>query len=206
MLITGGGSGVGLACAELFAARGARLVLCDSDGPALMRAGDELGAVTCYCDVTSEASVAIFAEDVLNRFPGVDVLINAAGEGYVRTLGMMRITLVFLPSMRREGTPKLIFNIAPNFEPAGLGEALFPNVASRRNFRRLSASLAIQARGSSVRVATIMSRRAIGDDTDESTGTRCDPTDVVEAVVSAVFGATEAAEREAGPNRFKRTG
>lgn len=198
---------MGLACARVFAARGVRLMLCDSNGPALTRAGRELGASTLYCDVTSESSVAIFAADVANRFPGVDVLINAAGDGYVRTLGMMRVTLAFLPAMRRQKTPKLIFNIAPDFEPPEEGEPLFPNVASPRNFRRLSASLAIQARGSSVRVATIMPRRAIGDAVGGAIGTKCDQADVVAAVLSAVFG-NDAAAGHGPPARLpvKRAG
>lgn len=192
VLITGGGSGVGLACARVFAGRGDRLILCDSNGPALARAGRDLGAFTRYCDVTSESSVAIFAADLLTRFPGIDVLINAAGDGYVRTLGMMRITLALLPSMRRERTPKLVFNVAPDFDPMGNGEPLFPNVTSPRNFRRLSASLAIQARGSAVRVVTIMPRRAMGGSVGAAIGTKCDEADVVAAVTSAVFGGAAA--------------
>ena len=188
VLITGGGSGVGLACARALAARGARLLLCDSDGTALSRAGKELGAVTHFCDVTAESSVAIFADDVKTRFSNVDVLINAAGDGYVRTLGMMRITLAFLPAMRRAKSPKLIFNLAPNFEAPEQGDPLFPNIGSPRNFRRLSASLALQARGSAVRVVTIVPRRAMGASVGGATGTRCDPADVVEAVMSAIFG------------------
>jgi NAD(P)-dependent dehydrogenase (short-subunit alcohol dehydrogenase family) len=193
VLITGGGSGVGLACARAFAARGARLLLCDSDGQALSRAGVELGAFTHFCEVTSESSVAIFAAEVFGRFPDLDVLINAAGDGYVRTLGMMRVTLAFLPAMRRPKTPKLVFNIAPDFAPPDHGEALFPNVASPRNFRRLSASLAVQARGSAVRVMTIMPRRAIGAPMGGAISTRCDPADVVAAVMSAILGKAAAA-------------
>lgn len=188
MLITGGGSGVGLACARAFESRGARLILCDCDAPALAQAGRHLGAFTRYCDVTSDSSVAIFAEELSTRFDGIDVLINAAGDGYVRALGMMRMTLALLPSMRRERTPKLVFNVAPDFGPPEGGETLFSNVSTPRNFRRLSASLAIQARGSAVRVATIMPRRAMGSSVGEAIGTKCDEADVVSAVISAVFG------------------
>lgn len=211
MLITGGGSGVGLACARAFESRGARLILCDCDAPALAQAGRHLGAFARYCDVTADSSVAIFAEELSSRFDGIDVLINAAGDGYVRSLGMMRITLVFLPSMRRERTPKHVFNIAPDFEPAGQGDALFPNVSTPRNFRRLSASLAIQARGSAVRVATIMPRRAMGSSVGAAIGTKCDEADVVAAVMSAVFGGAAAHDtrnscRSAATPSAKRAG
>jgi NADP-dependent 3-hydroxy acid dehydrogenase YdfG len=205
VLITGGGSGVGLACARALAARGVRLLLCDRDGTALSRAAEELGALTHFCDVTSESSVAIFATDVQGRFSDVDVLINAAGDGYVRALGMMRVTLAFLPAMRRPKTPKLVFNVAPDFEPPEEGEALFPNVASARNFRRLSASLAVQARGSEVRVVTIMPRRVVGAPVGGAIGTRCDRADVVAAVTSAIFGkATAASTPPSAPARARR--
>jgi 3-hydroxybutyrate dehydrogenase len=204
VLITGGGSSVGLACARALAARGARLILCDSDGCALARAADELGAFTHFCDVTSESSVAIFATEVNGCFADVDFLINAAGDGYVRALGMMRITLALLPAMRRPKTAKLVFNVAPDFEPQE-GEALFPNIASARNFRRLSASLAVQARGSAVRILTIMPRRVAGAPVGGAIGTRCDPTDVVAAVMSAIFGRkTAASAPPSGAARARR--
>ena len=176
-------------------------MLCDCDGDALSRVSVELGASTTFCEVTAESSVAIFAKDVIDRYSDVDVLINAAGDGYVRALGMMRITLAFLPAMRRSKMPRLIFNIAPDFDPPEQGDALFPNVASPRNFRRLSASLAVQARGSAVRVVTIMPRRKKGAPHGAAIGTKCDPADVVAAVTFAIFGmgASEAAPRLALP-------
>lgn len=207
VLITGGASGVGLACARAFADRGASLLLCDSDGTALTRAADELGASSLFCDVTSDPSVAIFAEAVLARGPGPDVLINAAGDEYVRILGMMRISLAFLPAMRRHKAPKLLFNIAPDFDPAEEVDALFPNIASPRNFRRLSGSLALQARGSAVRVVTIMPRRAMSKPVGGAIRTRCDPADVVAAVLSATFGSAAAQlSPSQAPLRAKRTG
>jgi NAD(P)-dependent dehydrogenase (short-subunit alcohol dehydrogenase family) len=206
VLITGGGSGVGLACARMFAARGADLILCDSNGAALSQVGEELGAFTAFCDVTAESSVAIFVADLHHRFSPVDVLINAAGDGYVRALGMMRVTLALLPAMRRERTPKLVFNVAPDFEPGGEAEPLFPNVASPRHFRRLSASLAIQARGSAVRVATVMPRRAVGDSVGAAVGTRCDEGDVVAAIQAAVFGNARHTHRPRHPGQSRRAG
>src|SRR5688572_19981797 len=92
VLIMGASSGLGRQCAEAFAAQGAQLILADIDGEALSRLGDRLRAATRYCDVASEASVTVFAADILANFPELDLLINAAGGGYERTLGMYRVS------------------------------------------------------------------------------------------------------------------
>jgi len=64
VLITGAADGVGLACAYAFAERGAELILTDSDGAGLTRATDAVGGFSRFCDVVSEASVAVFAAEV----------------------------------------------------------------------------------------------------------------------------------------------
>src|SRR5690242_9192967 len=92
VLVSGAASGVGLACAEAFAARGAELVLTDHDGTGLTRAAERLGAHSRFCDSISDASVAILAADIAEQVPSLDVLINAAGRAYVRTLAMTRMT------------------------------------------------------------------------------------------------------------------
>src|SRR3954469_21392954 len=100
VLVSGAAGGVGLACAEAFAARGAELVLSDRDGTALTRAAQRLGAHARFCDAISETSVAIFADDLASEFASIDVIINAAGRGYVRTLAMMRMTRAMMPLLR----------------------------------------------------------------------------------------------------------
>ena len=79
VLITGGAQGLGLAMAELFAARGDRVVIADLDGKAAEARAAELGAnhLGLACDVTDEASVAALAA----RTGPVDVLVNNAGIG-----------------------------------------------------------------------------------------------------------------------------
>ena len=94
VLVSGAGSGVGLACAYVFANRGAELILCDSAGTALSRASDATGGFSRFCDVVSESSVAVFAAEIAAKFDSFDVLINAAGKSYVRTLGIDRKSVV----------------------------------------------------------------------------------------------------------------
>jgi len=153
VLISGAGSGVGLACAYVFANRGAELILCDSDGVALTRASDATGGFSRFCDVVSESSVAVFAAELNARFDTFDILINAAGKSYVRTLGMMQMSRTLLPTLRRGSGRRLIVNVAP---AGGLKRTgMFPYASSREGFQGLSDALADQTRGSMIDVVTI---------------------------------------------------
>lgn len=154
VLIAGGAGGVGLACAEVLAAHGAELVLCDIDGIALTNAADRLGAFARFCDSIEEHSVAIFAAEIGDRFGSIDVLINAAGRGYVRALAMMRMARAFMPLLRRASGRRLVINVAP----AGgfvASEGMFPYASSLNAFERLSEALEEQVKGTSIEVVSI---------------------------------------------------
>lgn len=160
VLIMGAGDGIGLACARAFAGHGADLLLSDSDGAALSHAAREVEARGLFCDVASEASVAIFAAEVQSSFSPLDVLINAAGRSYVRTLGTMRITRALLPMMRTDGGRKDIVNIA--HMSAAADHCPFPYAASTNAFASLSDALAENVRGTKVVLTTIMPREMGG--------------------------------------------
>lgn len=157
VLITGAADGVGLACAHAFGERGAELILADSDGAGLTRATDAVGGFSRFCDVVSEASVTVFAAEIAARFGSVDVLINAAGRAYVRTLGMMLMSRALMPLLRRGDGRRLIVNIAP----AGgfvRTTSIFPYAGSSEGFAGLSDALAEQTRGSEISVVSITPR------------------------------------------------
>jgi gluconate 5-dehydrogenase len=83
-LITGGGSGLGLAMARGLAAAGARVVLNGRGGAKLDAAaaalkGDGLLAETAVFDVTDSAAVNEGIADVVARFGQIDILVNNAG-------------------------------------------------------------------------------------------------------------------------------
>jgi len=78
-VITGAGSGIGLATARRFAADGARVVCADLDAEAGMKAAEEVGGLFVAVDVTSEAQVQALYQTVVDHFGAVDISFNNAG-------------------------------------------------------------------------------------------------------------------------------
>lgn len=91
-LITGGGSGMGLASGKRLLAAGATVVLCDYDTEALERvqaqpAADPARLLCKTCDVRDFAAVEKTVQDVVDRFGRLDILINCAGGNSARIFG-----------------------------------------------------------------------------------------------------------------------
>ena len=82
--VTGAGSGMGRATAELFASRGARVVVVDIDADAAAGTvdritADEGDAVAATADVSDAADVEAFIERTVEEYGRIDVLHNNAG-------------------------------------------------------------------------------------------------------------------------------
>ena len=76
-LITGGGSGIGLATAQRFASAGAKVVVANrSDASALVV---PFGGAYLRADVSDESQVRALVEQVVRRHGRIDVLVNSAG-------------------------------------------------------------------------------------------------------------------------------
>jgi 3-oxoacyl-[acyl-carrier protein] reductase len=83
-LVTGGGSGIGRACAERLAAEGATVAVCDLRPE---RAAEVVEAITASdgsafaigTDVGDDQSVAAAVEHVVAQFGGLDTIVTAAG-------------------------------------------------------------------------------------------------------------------------------
>jgi NAD(P)-dependent dehydrogenase (short-subunit alcohol dehydrogenase family) len=80
-LVTGAGRGLGLAIAQLFAQRGARVALVDIDAATVEQAAREIGAdaIALRCDVTSPDEVQQAIAATVDAFGGLDVMVNNAG-------------------------------------------------------------------------------------------------------------------------------
>lgn len=80
VLITGGGSGIGLAFAEMFLELGNRVILCGRSPNKLEAVKRRLPAVTVLpCDLTDTRSRERLAETIKEKFPDLNILVNNAG-------------------------------------------------------------------------------------------------------------------------------
>jgi NAD(P)-dependent dehydrogenase (short-subunit alcohol dehydrogenase family) len=140
VLVTGGSKGIGLACAEAFAAEGCDLVLSARDGAALATAAD---AVRAKAQVRVEVLAADLSrieerERLHAAFPEVDVLVNNAGAipsgrladipmarwqqaWDLKVLGYIHLCQLYLPAMeaRRSGVIVNVIGMAGRAPRAG---------------------------------------------------------------------------------------
>lgn len=83
-LVTGGGRGIGLACARALLLRGARVTLAGRDAATLAQAQQDLRALgevaVQALDVADEAAVRDGFAQAAQRFGRIDILINNAGQ------------------------------------------------------------------------------------------------------------------------------
>ena len=176
-LITGASSGIGKACAELFAEAGSNLVLC-------ARSLDKLEAMRAELTEKHGVKIHVFKLDVREReavkesiatlpeeFSQIDILINNAGLGVGRekiflgdpkdwdimidtnVKGLLYVTRAILPSMveRNSGTLINIGSIA--------GRGAYPNgnvyCATKAAVRSISDGTRMDVVDTNIRVSTI---------------------------------------------------
>lgn len=90
-IITGAGSGMGRATAELFAQEGARIVVADLDKQGAEQTVQKIveahgESIAMHTDVTDPVQVQALVEDSINRYGKIDILHNNAGIILVKFL------------------------------------------------------------------------------------------------------------------------
>lgn len=111
-IVTGGGSGIGRATAELLVQRGARVAVLDLD-----ISGAPTGSIAITCDVSDDQAVRNAIATAATEFGGIDIVVNNAGIGAqgditansdeewhrvldINVLGIVRVTRAALPHLR----------------------------------------------------------------------------------------------------------
>ena len=117
VVITGGGTGIGAAIAERYAAEGAHVVVVGRRAEPLHEVERAVGAVPVIADAADTASAQAAVAEVLARFGRIDVLVaNAGGHGFspvgdtddASWEAAIRANLTTAFTMAREALPALI--------------------------------------------------------------------------------------------------
>ncbi|MBI4914472.1 MAG: SDR family NAD(P)-dependent oxidoreductase [Acidobacteria bacterium] len=174
VLITGGGSGIGLALARLLLARGARVLACGRDGARLAEAArDSPGLEIRVCDVTDPAAVdALAAHLAAAGFP-LDVLVNNAAVGHacllaegeaaaraveedvlIGLVAPVRLTGRFLPLLL--GRPEAAVVCVTSAFALCPAAAVPGYAAAKAGLRAYTQALRLQLRGTAVRVVEVL--------------------------------------------------
>ena len=180
-LITGGGSGIGRACAALFAREGARVVVADQDeaylGEATRQLESESADFTVVVgDVSAASDVERMVEATVQAYGRLDVLVNSAGitsrqlpdtasaeEVWDRVVdvnlkGTYLACWYAVPEMRRSGGGSIV-NLASIMGlvgyPVGRGGGFNPYPASKGGVLQLTRNLAVDGAADGIRVNCI---------------------------------------------------
>jgi len=174
-VITGAGSGIGLASARRLAAEGATVVIADIDEETGKLAADETGGMFVQTDVTSEDGVRELYQTVVDSCGGVHIAVNNAGisppeDDSILTTGLdawqrvqdVNLTSVYLcckhviPHMRRQFAAGRgggsIINTASFVAVMGAATSQISYTASKGGVLALSRELGVQFARDGIRV------------------------------------------------------
>jgi NAD(P)-dependent dehydrogenase (short-subunit alcohol dehydrogenase family) len=169
-IVTGGGSGIGLATARRFTEEGARVVLVDVDDDKAQLAAEDLGAHYVHCDVTDESEIEGMVAEANATFGSVDIAFNNAGisppdDDSILDTGLdawrrvqeVNLTSVFLcckavlPYMRTQGRGSII-NTASFVAVMGAATSQISYTASKGGVLAMSRELGVQFAREGIRV------------------------------------------------------
>ncbi|KAB8183837.1 MULTISPECIES: 3-oxoacyl-ACP reductase [Microbispora] len=169
-VITGAGSGIGLATAHRFAQEGAKVVVADLDEEAGAKAAGEVGGLFVKVDVANEDDVARMYRTAFEEFGSVDIAFNNAGisppdDDSILETGIdawrrvqeVNLTSVYLcckhviPYMQRQGKGSIV-NTASFVAVMGSATSQISYTASKGGVLAMSRELGVQFAREGIRV------------------------------------------------------
>lgn len=78
-IVTGGSSGIGKACAQVFAAEGAKVVVADINDDDGQQVADEIGGMYVHTDVSKAEEVEALVKAAVDEYGQLDIMFNNAG-------------------------------------------------------------------------------------------------------------------------------
>ncbi len=169
-VITGAGSGIGLATARRFAQEGAKVVVADLDEEAGAKAAGEVGGLFVKVDVANEDDVARMYRTAFEEFGSVDIAFNNAGisppdDDSILETGIdawrrvqeVNLTSVYLcckhviPYMQRQGKGSIV-NTASFVAVMGSATSQISYTASKGGVLAMSRELGVQFAREGIRV------------------------------------------------------
>jgi NAD(P)-dependent dehydrogenase (short-subunit alcohol dehydrogenase family) len=170
VVVTGAGSGLGLACARRMAAEGARIVAVDIDAQSGEAAAKETGGEFVAANVADEEQVRDLFDGVAQRYGRIDVAFNNAGisppdDDSILTTGIdawrrvqeINLTSVYLcckyvlPHMVRQRKGSII-NTASFVAVLGAATSQISYTASKGGVLAMSRELGVQFAREGIRV------------------------------------------------------
>ncbi|HTK63433.1 MAG TPA: 3-oxoacyl-ACP reductase [Pseudonocardia sp.] len=169
-VVTGAGSGIGLATTRRLASEGAHLVCVDIDPGAGARAAEEVAGMAVTADVTSPEDVTRIYAQAHERYGRIDIAMHNAGisppeDDSILTTGLdawrrvqeVNLTSVYLccqavlPYMQRAGRGSII-NVASFVAVMGSATSQISYTASKGGVLALSRELGVQFARQGIRV------------------------------------------------------
>jgi NAD(P)-dependent dehydrogenase (short-subunit alcohol dehydrogenase family) len=169
-IVTGGGSGIGLATVRRFASEGARVVVADVDETAGKAAAEAVGGIFVRTDVTSEGDVQAMVAAAVDSYGRLDIAFNNAGisppdDDSILTTGLdawrrvqeVNLTSVYLcckyelPVMQQQGKGSII-NTASFVARMGAATSQISYTASKGGVLAMSRELGVQFAREGIRV------------------------------------------------------
>lgn len=129
-IVTGAGQGMGRAVARALANRGARVVVNDLDGEKAEKTAEELratgaDAVAIRADVTDASAVRRMVDESIQRFGGVQILVNNAGVMRpTKVIDIEEAEWDLVVDVNLKGTFLCSQGVLPSMQKAGQGRII----------------------------------------------------------------------------------